>query len=336
MRLGLAVALVCTSTLRTEVARGDELDLPGLDAADMRGDALVWEDAPLYLEPWEGGASIKYGNISRRRDEPGRSMAVRIVDSSLRNFVEIAIPGRADCTWRRIDVDPRIEGLRLFVRRSDLAPVLVKPYTASYPDGTRLKLGVGMPVMPANGVYNVGLKGDRTMLRLPIPHSSVGYVYKAPAKIADADLSKEKVVRIDPNVTLKVGEDTFQIRGQWYAPVPEKKTDTALVKLNMRCLEMVASAPSSSLRHMEPPKPYVPTTNIPAPTGWRIPAGAPLMTVSGREVAVAARDIQVTMPSPAPDTVCFDARTNMIREDVSYGTRSQPIRLCASGNVVEK
>jgi hypothetical protein len=335
MRLGLAVVLLCTGT--TALANSDELDLPGLDAADMRGDAMVWEDAPLYLEPWEGGASIKYGYISRRRDEPGRAMAVRIVDSSLRNFVEIAVPGRADCSWRKIDVDPRIEGLRLFVRRSDLAPVLVKPYSATYPDGTRIKLGVGMPVTPANGEYNVGLKGDRVTIRLSIPHSSVGYVYKAPGKISDADLSKEKVVRIDRNITLKVGEDSFQVRGNWYAPAPEKKTDTALVKINMRCLEMVASAPSSSLRSMEMPKPYVSTPGPQPPlTGWRIPAGAPLSTASGREVAVASKDIQVTMPSPAPDTVCFDARTNMIREDETYGTRSQPIRLCAPGNVVEK
>jgi hypothetical protein len=73
-----------------------------------------------------------------------------------------------------------------------------------------------------------------------------------------------------------------------------------------------------------------------AVTGWRIPAGAPLMTSGGREVAVAAKDISVTMPTPAPDTVCFDARVQMIRADESYGHAYRTIRLCASGSVVEK
>jgi hypothetical protein len=333
MRLGCALVLLCTGT--TALAN-DDLDLPGLDAPDLRGDAMVWEDAPLFVEPWDGGAHIKFNYISRRRDEPGRSMPIRIIDSTMRNFVEVVAPGRADCSWRRIDVDGRIEGLRLFVRRSDLAPILVKPYQMQWSDGTRIKLSPGMALMPtANGEYLVGLRNDK--VRLPIPHGSVGYVYRAPAKITDPELPKDKVVRIDRNVTLKLGEEGFQVRSNWYAPVPEKKTDVALVKLGLRCAELVVTAPAQSLRAMEPPRPYVGATiTQPTPTGWRIPAGAPLMTVGGREVAVAAKDIAVTMPSPAPDTVCFEARVSMVREDETYGTAYRSIRLCARGDVVEK
>jgi hypothetical protein len=329
------ITLICV-TATTALGGDDDLDLPGLDAADLRGDAMVWEDANIYIEPWDGGASIKFNYVSRRRDEPGRAMPVRIIDSTMRNFVEIVAPGRADCSWRKIDVENRIEGLRMFVRRSDLAPVLVKPWTMQYSDGTKIKLGVGMPLTPTSGgEYLVGLRADK--IKLPIPHGSVGYIYKA-GKITDPELPKDKVVRIERGTTVKFGDEAFQVsRSNWYAPIPDKKTDVALVKLSMRCAELVASVPATSMRQMEPPRMYPgnPGTQ-PTPSGWRIPAGAPLMTATGREVAVAAKDISVQMPSPAPDTVCFEARVSMVREDETYGTAYRTIRLCASGSVVEK
>src|SRR4051812_28961078 len=110
-RLGLLVVLVARVA-----AADDELDVPGLDAADLRGDALVWEDAPLFLEPWDSGAKIQaFGSIGKRRDEVGRAIPVHIVDSTSRTFVEVQLPARSDCTWRKLVADPRIEGLRLFV-----------------------------------------------------------------------------------------------------------------------------------------------------------------------------------------------------------------------------
>src|SRR5689334_10378012 len=118
----------------------DELDIPGLDAADLRGDALIWEDATIYLEPWEGGTNVYFNRFGRRREEVGKAMPVRIIDSTMKNFVEIAVPGRSDCAWRRLEIDNRVDGLRLFVKREDLAPVLIKPWAMQWSDGTKLKL----------------------------------------------------------------------------------------------------------------------------------------------------------------------------------------------------
>jgi hypothetical protein len=315
----------------------DELDIPGLDAADLRGDAMLWEDAVIYLEPWENGAAIqRFNYMGRRRDEPGRAMAVRIVDSTLKNFVEIQAPGRYDCSSRKLDADPRIEGLRMFVRREDLAPVLTRPYAMQYSDGTRVKLGIGMPVAPTlYGDYLVGIRDDR--VRLPIPHTSVGYIYKA-GKIVDPELPKDKLARLDRGASVKLGDGGFTVRNNsWIGPMPDKKTDVALFKIAGRCFELLVEAPANNVRPTEPtrtspvPPPYPSTVN-----GWRIRPGTPLSTPSGREVAVAAKDIMVQMPASGPDPVCFEARMAMTRDDYSYGSRNQNFKLCASASAVEK
>ncbi len=327
----IVLLLLCARVAHAE----DELDIPGLDATDLRGDAMIWEDATIYLEPYESSANVRFNVFARRRDQVGQAMPVRIIDSSLKSFVEIAAPGRGDCSWRRLDVDARLEGLRMFVRREDLAPVLIKPYAMQWSDGTRLKLAIGMPVVPTTtGDYLVTLRNDK--IRVAIPHASVGYIYKA-TKIPEPEVPKEKVALITRNANIKLGDDGFQVRSTWFGAVPDKKTDVALVKLTARCLEMVVQAPVNTLRVMEMPRPFV---SVPAPippvTGWRIPIGTPLVTPTGREVAVAAKEIAVQMPAPAPEQVCFDARFAMAREDESYGSSSRTVRLCASGSAVTK
>lgn len=327
----LCIAALCA---HAPAFADEDLDIPGLEATDLRGDAMIWEDATIYLEPYESSAAVRFNAFGRRRDEVGRAISVRIVDSSLKNFVEVVPTGRGDCTWRRLDIDNRLEGLRMFVRREDLAPVLVKPFEMKWSDGTRIKLGVGMPVMPTStGDYLITLRQDK--LRVAIPHGSVGYLYKG-GKIVDPEPPKEKVALLPRGTNVKLGDDGFQIRSVWYAPVPDRK-DNALIKLSARCLEVVVQASITNVRVMEPPRPYPGMPPQPAPVnGWRIPAGTPLITPSGREVAVAARDIAVQMPAPAPEQVCFDARFSMIKEDESYGTQSRTVRLCASGSAVTK
>jgi hypothetical protein len=341
MRLSLALVplLLFGATAHSD----DELDIPGLDATDLRGDAMMWEDANVYLEPWEGGVSFKVGGYLNggRKQAVGWAMPIRIVDSTLRNFVEIEAPNRADCTYRRLDVDNRIEGLRMYVRREDLAPVLTKPYSQQFSDGTRVKLGIGVPVIPtASGDYWVAVRDDK--VRLSIPHGSVGYLYK-PGKVVDPELPKDKVARLDRGAMVKLGDDGFQVRtNNWLARMPEKRTDTALFTLSARCLEVVVEAPATNVRPAEAPR----ITPVPAPVmpkieGWRIRAGTPLVTVSNREVAVAAKDIPVTMAAAAPELVCFDARVSMIRDDPGYGngyygSSPRTFKLCAPGSAVEK
>lgn len=330
MRLSGIALLLATSTAVAD----DELDVPGLDSSDLRGDAMIWEDAPIYLEPSESSVSFRFNQFTRKLDV-GRAVSVRIVDSSLKNFVEIAATNRGDCTWRKLEVDNRLEGLRMFVRREDLAPVLVKPYETKWSDGTRMKLGIGIPVTPTTtGDYAVSLKKDK--IRLSIPHASVGYVYKA-GKIADPEPGKDKLALLPMGTNVKFGDDGFQVRSTWYVLAPDKKTDNALVTLRARCVDAIVEAPITNIRVVAPQPMRTTPPPPPAPvTGWKIPAGTPLMTPSGREVAVAGLDISVQMPAPAPEQVCFDARFNLRREDELYQDQSRTLRLCATGSAVTK
>lgn len=310
-----------------------ELDVPGLEASDLRGDALVWEDAVFYLEPWENGAFVRFATFGRSRsEEVGRAVPVRIVDSSRRTFVEVELADRSDCTWRKLVVDPRVGALRLFVRREDLAPVLVKPFAAQWSDGTKIRLGPGVPVTPTpHGDYWVALKSDK--LRFSIPHASVGYLYK-PTKAAEPELTG-KVVRLDRMVNVRVGEDSFQVRSSWLGPVPEKKPDQTLLRLQTRCVDMTALVPSNALRPMDAPRtPTVPPPGASRVTGWYIPDGAPLATPGGREIAVAADAIPVS--APAGDTTCFDARLSIAREDETYQSLHRTLKLCTPATLVQR
>ena len=310
-----------------------ELDIPGLDSEDLRGDALVWEDAVFYLEPWETGQQARFTSVGRRREEVGRVVPVRIVDASLKAFVEVELSDRSDCTFRRLNADNRIAGLRVFVLRSDLAPVLVKPFTQANNDGTRIKLSPGVPVIPtSSGDYLITVKEDR--LRLPIPHSSVGWVYK-PGKIVD-EQPPGKLVRVDRMASVRFGEDSFQVRSQWVVPVPTAKSDPALVSLNTRCVELLASVANTSLRpaSVPPQQPANTPFNPVATTGWRIPPGVPLATTTGREVAIAAGNIGVQ--TPASDTACFEARFSLLREDLTYYSVPRSFRLCARASLLER
>lgn len=319
-------------------AADDELDVPGLDAADLRGDALVWEDATFFLEPWESGAKIPaFNSFGRRRDEVGRAVPVRIVDSTSRTFVEIELTGRADCTWRRLEIDRRVDHLRLFVRREDLAPMLVKPFATQYSDGTRVKLAPGVPIVPtAAGDYFVAVKQDK--LRLPIPHASVGYLYKA-TKVGDPEPAPGKFVRLDRTVSVKIGDDAFSMRSSWVAPAPEKRgTDETLVTWKARCLELVVSVPSQALRPTETPRP-IPQAPQPAPvatSGWRVPPGVPMSTPGGREVAVASAAIGVPAPTAGATTACTDLRFSLVREDEYYQSQYRTVKLCAPTVLLER
>lgn len=293
--VALAVLLVAAGGAGRRAAADDtdgdgdaDLEIPGLDAATLRGDALVWEDALFHLEPWDGGMNVRFVVFARgRREELGRAIPVRIVGSSLRTFVEVEVSTEPSCGLRRVTIDPRVEALRFFVRRTDLAPVLARPFTATYSDGTSVRLAAGVPVLPnASGLYTVSLRGDR--LRLPIPHAAVGYTYTRGAT-AEPERPTGAVVRVDRMVSARLGGDPFEIRSLWYVPKPTRPGDPQLVRLSSRCVDATFAIPAAALRPMPWSAPYRPP-DLPDPDGGvvlrRIVRGAPLSLPSGREVAV--------------------------------------------------
>jgi hypothetical protein len=326
--------LVAFALLAGVAHADDELDIAGRDATDLAGDAMVWEDAAFHLEPWDGGAMIRFSSLGVRRDSVGRALPVKIVSAAMRGFVEVEVVDAETCTWRRTQTDYRISGLRLFVRREDLAPVLVKPFTITYPNGTRARVQAGVPVMPtSSGAYLISARGD--IVRLPIPHASVGFTYTR-GRVDDPKPPKGPTWKLERTTKVKLGDGDFDVRHSWRAPRPVKRGDMSNLKWTTRCIELVVAAPTKNvvsykelgsgggsgvgygvgaMRHM-------------------IPRGTPLSTFGGREVAIAAEEIEVY--PPANGKACFDARLAMIRDDdVPPGRIERTFRLCANADAVE-
>ena len=320
----------------------DDVEVRGLDATDLRGDALVWEDAAFYLEPWEAGAHVRFASSPPRgrRDDPGRAIPVQIVDASQRSFVEIALAPRPGCTWRQLADGPGVEALRLFVKRTELAPVLTRPYVESHADGTGVRLAPGIPVLPTtSGHYLVSLRGDK--LRLAIPHASIGYAYAAAARAVDPDPPRAPLVRLDRATThtVRLGENTMTPRAPWLASKPATAKDPALLRWSTRCAELVVAAAPSALRPADPVLPLASVgdelKDLGAAGPQVIPRGAPLSTPSGREVAVSSAEIAVTPASVSDKAACFDSRLTLRRLD-DRGQLARTFRLCAAAELVER
>jgi hypothetical protein len=334
-RVAIALLLLLPIVRASDVRADDDLEIPGLQAPDLRGDALVWEDGTFYLEPWEGGANVRFGSFGRgRREEVGRAIPVRIVGAVTRTFLEVVLTPELDCAPRRVFTDPRLTGLRLFVKRDDLAPVLTRPYADTNSDGTGVRLSPGVPVVPtASGLYAVSLRGDR--LRFPIPHASVGYIYTR-GKVSEPERPKTGLVRIERMSALKLGGDPVEIRTPWLVPRPDKPAPSHLVKLTERCFELTVSVSSDAMR----PYSWTPPYRSYEPTGYeprlshRVLRGAPLATPGGREVAVAAGIIEVAAPV-AGSPACFEARLTMYRLEEPPGSLARTTRLCAAAEHVD-
>lgn len=327
-RAVLALALLAQlPTARAD----DDVDVPGLDAPDLHGDALAWEDATFYLEPWEGGANVRFATFGRgRREEVGRAIPVRIV-AATRTFVEIEPSPVLGCANRRLEADPRVEALRLYVKRDDLAPVLLKPYAITYTDGTGVRLTAGVPVQPTpSGLYIVSARGDK--LHLSIPHASVGYVFTN-VKVPEVERPTGAAVRVDRSAAVKLGGDPLEVRAGWLAPKPTKQAqaEQQLLRWSARCIDLTVSVPASSLRADTWTRPYRPyEAGFTAPRyPQHVLRGTPLATPSGREVAVAADAIDIELPAGA-SAACFDARLTMTRvEDPPQSSVVRTTKLCA-------
>jgi hypothetical protein len=330
---GAVIALVLLARLQAARA-DDDVDVPGLDAPDLRGDALVWEDATFYLEPWESGASVRFSTFGRgRREEVGRTVPVRIV-ASTRTFVEIEPSPVLGCANRRLEVDPRVEALRLYVKRDDLAPVLLKPLTLAYSDGTGVRLAAGTPVLPTpSGLYTVSARGDK--VRLAIPHAAVGYLFTN-ARVPELERPTGALFRVDRMTAVKLGGEPLEFRASWLAPKPAKQGEPQLIRWSTRCIDLTVSVPAAALRpgSWTPPyRPYDPTPPA-AKHPQHLLRGTPLTTQAGREIAVAAEAIDVEAPAPGAGA-CFDARLAMSRvEDPPQGAVPKLVKLCASATHV--
>lgn len=327
--LVLAIAAAAAPAHADDDGREPDLEVPGLAAADLRGDALVWEDATFFLEPWTGGAQLKFATFgSGRRDQVGRAIPVRILGSTMRTLVEIELVDRVDCAARRVSVDDRLDGLRLYVKRSDLAPVLVRPYRATFADGTSARLATGVPVMPvAGGRYAVAMRNEQ--VRLAIPHASVGYVYArgpAPEPVEPAG----RQLRVERGTSVAFAGESITLRSPLFAPEPATPDAPARIPWRTRCVDLVIGIPAGGRRTTTANRVVPPPPSARGLIGgaFHVLPGTPLATRGGHEIAVAGREFPLG-PSTDP-VVCFEPMLVLERNDDWLSPVHRTLQLCTA------
>ena len=159
MRCLLACSLLLFSS---SAFAGSKLDPVGAaEEKPLKGNVLVWHDATLLSEPSETARTLQLATFDvPRKDRVGHVVAMKVV-AGKGAFVEVELAGDEDCTWSRVVVPDDLARVRMFVRRTDIAPALVKPFTKTFADGTQITLAVGTR------------KGEGLMRRLEVSRDPV-------------------------------------------------------------------------------------------------------------------------------------------------------------------
>jgi hypothetical protein len=289
----------------------------------LSGFAAVWADATFYVDPSAEAPHFALATFESapRRERLGYTVPVKI-RGVVGDFVEVTTPPEEKlpppyipgpdphCGWLHVNGPRDVSEPSVFVRRSDLAPVLAAPYEASFEDGTSIKLLPGTPVLrtregtvAASWTVSVPVKGA------PALRYSYGSV-PPPAK-AGGDLT-HVLERLDG---FTLGGEPFSIGRPFFPPVasavaPDKRTpDRVLFPIGSRCASLQVSVPKSALAPYRAPHLGGSVGGLAFGTGgsgadyWVLPVGTPLRTKAGRVAGRVGRETVVDEKVEAP---CVD------------------------------
>jgi hypothetical protein len=300
-------------------ARGDgsPVDPKGPAETDkLVGTVLVWNDAAFYLDANDKSMQVQLATLEggARKQDVGAVVPMKVL-STAGDFVEVAPTAGTDCTWTKLPQPEDLAKLSLFVKRSDLAPLVIKPFAKTWKNGTSLVARVGLPVVPTtNGAYRVAV--DQAHLTAEIPAASIGYAYTAAPRKRPGRPGAKYLVEDKASATL--GGETFEMTALVAVPAVIKRKDSVLVRLQTTCLDATISVPPITVREGGMGMGYGIGGGRPGATRgerWVLPKGTPLYTALKRQVAVtAAAEIDVGKPDGKSE-VCF---TRTIRLDHPY------------------
>lgn len=324
-RLALPVLFVA-STAAADRTRLDPVGAPETDL--LKGNVLVWHDAPLLVAPADTAQTVNLATLESRRDRLGHVVPMRVL-SVKGAFVEVE-PIEAECTWSRIAVPDDLVKLKLWVRRADLAPVLAKPFAKSLPDGTGVTLRPGVPVLPtADGAAAVALGGDELVLE--IPSASIGYSY-VPDRSRAVNVSPHEYA-IDAKTPAMLGDQAIAIHRR--ATGVERRGETAMIAFDDRCSTVQLAIPSKAVREIEDEDT---STGSSCTTGSNLDLSGdeylPKLTAlsaGGRQVAMAAKSIYLPLGRTPGKSVCVTRRLRLetsILPPITTGV-DDSLRLCA-------
>lgn len=337
------VALACLATpAYAELEHVDPATAP--DAAPLTGNAVVWADARLYLDPADTAPSVQVATLLRpRKDSVGHVMVVRVVGSD-KGFVQIEPTKDLDCAWTKLVSPKDLAKLRLWVKRSDLAPVLAKPFRATWKDGTRIALAAGTPLGRSKTGYIASLLGQE--IGVVVPDASVGFAYKA-GKVADVKSRGKKPVWLERDKTVTLGDQTITLAETWIAPNVQVRGKRVLFALEARCITAVVSVAKSDIdRDLHSgfgvgiggePGEYASKLGA---ERWLLPKGTALTSATGT-ATVAVTTVATEVPNPGKAaTVCIERAIDLRQlGEAPHTTETKApdrtLKLCAPASAVQ-
>jgi hypothetical protein len=326
----IAYSLLLISSYATA---GTKLDPPSAPDSDvLRGNVLVWHDAKFFGEPSDTAQSIQLATFDgARKDHVGDVVALKVIGGK-GPFVEVELTGQRDCNWSHVVVPDDLARVRMFVRRADLAPVVVKPVTKSFTDGTSISLAVGTPVLATDaGTYVISVHGDE--LEVDVPAASVGFAYTT-AKSRTTIIAGQTLA-ITPATQAKLGERTIALTAAEGAPV-ERRGDSTLVALDGSCVVAHVLVATKALKDSDES-----TGNLSASSensdvvSLRDECFLPKLTAlsSGKhQVALAAKPIYLHA-EPMGKNACIQ-RAIRIDSDLAIKRGEDKLRVCAPATKV--
>ncbi|MDI1434571.1 hypothetical protein [Polyangium sorediatum] len=286
-------------------------------SAPLAGSVLVWVDAPFYLAAMEDAPRLQLAKLDARKDHVAEAVPMRVV-AAKGAFVEVeplfldgAQNDVTNCAWFHLRSQFDVERLRLFVKREDLAPVVTTKFTASYPDGSKIEVLPGAPIVPlADGRSLVGF----TFAWLPVvlPAAAIGHAYVTPPK--------ETRETFEPKFALHAkdvgfAETRVPLRIWLMAPLAatvEPKGAQVGFPLSGPCGSATVLAAKAEVRAYEAPGPG-PSGGVGFGFGgvlgverWYLAAGTALAAETGHVVTKVRREINVPKPAAGAKEVCIE------------------------------
>ena len=356
-----AWVLACGSLLF--VARAHADDLPAVPSPDAKtkltGTVLVWQDATLIVDPTPtphmGGpkpTTLQLAQLVKpRADVVGHVIPMKVVGMS-GDLVEVETLDKGECTG--VTVDGLVKHLRVLVARTDIAPVVTKKFSAKYKDGSRIDVGVGVPVVPtSDGSYLVPV--DVAQLPVAIPATSVGFSYRAATPIPTPKRKRspfQSSSEVQSGTTVSFADRSFTSDlDQAQSDQIETKDKISLFSLDEACVHATVVVPTDHLSELQQGLGTIGIGQV-TPTGGDVPeafggdgllhgvsyvpAGTPLF-VGTRKIGVlaVAQDYWETgatllQNKPEPAEYCYDITPQVVapKRPFSHGLPNG-VRACA-------
>lgn len=348
------VASAPTPPVTPPVPKTLDPETAGPDEA-LAGFAAVWADATFFVDPQQDAAQVRLASFdgAPRRERLGYTIPVRIRGVQ-GDFVEVSAPPQEEtpgflpnadthCGWLGFEGPRDASEATLFVRRSDLAPVLAAAFEQTFDDGSSVRFLPGTAVLRTE----TGSLASAHSLQVALSAKpAVHFSYPAAPPALPARGESKHVLSEQQDLTL--GGHPLALTGSWFAPLADHVDpvkggdDRVLFPLESRCSALQVSAPKTALR------PYVPPAlgrgggmgfglgGLGGVAHSVLPVGVPLRTKGGRIIARVSREIEL---DPKQDVPCTELR---FRTESRYlgapklTTTPGGVEVCAAKSAVVK